>query len=213
LIDADSYLLELTRYIHNNPRRSGQVQKPDQYQWSSHRAYLKRETISWLTTDFVLSQFANIEKKARQLFGEFCLKGIAEEHRQEFHRGTFDGRVLGDDKFSEETFAKASEKFHSTVGVEKLVRTGCKAYGLNKRDIAAPGKQQPAAEARAMVGYLAKKAGKPSLTELGRYFQRDMTALSRAASRLHNRLNDESDLADKLKRIKSELARKSEFQA
>jgi len=39
LIDADSYLLELVRYIHNNPLRVGLAQAPEQYQWSSHQAY------------------------------------------------------------------------------------------------------------------------------------------------------------------------------
>ncbi len=74
LIDADSYLLELVRYIHNNPIRAGLVLGPDQYQWSSHKAYIDKEKVSWLTTDFVLSQFADNEKKARRLFQDFCYK-------------------------------------------------------------------------------------------------------------------------------------------
>jgi hypothetical protein len=39
LIEADSYLLELVRYIHCNPVRARLVQSPDQYPWSSHRDY------------------------------------------------------------------------------------------------------------------------------------------------------------------------------
>jgi putative transposase len=34
LIDADSYLLELVRYIHLNPCRAGMVKDPIQYPWS-----------------------------------------------------------------------------------------------------------------------------------------------------------------------------------
>ena len=40
LIDADSYLLELVRYIHNNPVRAGMVKTAEEYPWSSHHAYL-----------------------------------------------------------------------------------------------------------------------------------------------------------------------------
>ena len=58
LVDADAYLLELTRYIHLNPVRAGIVKEPEDSPWSSHRAYLGREVISWLTTDWVLSQFS-----------------------------------------------------------------------------------------------------------------------------------------------------------
>jgi len=38
LIDAETYLLELVRYIHLNPVRAGIVHKPDEYPWSGHRA-------------------------------------------------------------------------------------------------------------------------------------------------------------------------------
>ena len=213
LIDADSYLLELVRYIHNNPLRTGLVNKPEQYQWSSHRAYLDKETVTWLTTDFVLSQFAKNEKKARQQFQAFCLKGGNEERREEFHQGTFDGRILGDDGFSENVLAIAKERFHAPVSVEQLIKVVCKVYRMNEQAIVAPGKHQPGAEARAVVAYFAQQAGKPSLTELGKYFQRDPTAMSRAAGRLRERLANDRALTARLKKVKSSLKGKSECQA
>ena len=39
--EADEYLLELVRYIHLNPVRAGIVQKPEEYEYSSHRSYLE----------------------------------------------------------------------------------------------------------------------------------------------------------------------------
>ena len=213
LIDADSYLLELVRYIHNNPLRVGLARTPDHYQWSSHRVYIDKETIPWLTTDFVLSQFAENEMKARQLFHEFCLNGCNEERRQEFHTGTFEGRILGDDGFSENVLARAEERYHSSLSVEQLVSIVCKTYVIDEQTILAPGKQQPGAEARAIVAYLVQDAGQPSMTELGRYFRRDITALSRAASRLRGRLNNDQELTAKLMTIKGKVARMSECQA
>jgi len=213
LIDADSYLLELVRYIHNNPLRAGLADKPDQYQWSSHPAYMGKETITWLTTDFVLSQFSVNEKKARQQFHIFCLKGISEERRQEFHQGTFEGRILGDDGFSEDVLARAKERFHAPVGLEPLVKIVCKIYKIDVQTAAASGKHQPGAEVRAVVAYLAQEAGKPSLTELGGYFQRDLTGLSRAAGRLRERLKNDNALAARLRKIKTALQKKSECQA
>ena len=213
LIDADSYLLELVRYIHNNPLRTGLVNKPEQYQWSSHRAYLDKETVTWLTTDFVLSQFAKNEKKARQQFQAFCLKGGNEERREEFYQGTFDGRILGDDGFSENVLAMAKERFHAPVSVEQLVKVVCKVYRMNEQAIVVPGKHQPGAEARAVVAYFAQEAGKPSLTELGKYFQRDPTAMSRAAGRLRERLANDRALTARLKKVKSSLPEKSGCQA
>jgi hypothetical protein len=213
LIDADSYLLELVRYIHNNPLRAGLVIKPEQYKWSSHQAYLGRETITWLTIDFVLSQFSETEKKARQQFHAFCIKGINEEHRQEFYQGSFEGRILGDDRFNERVLTRANERYHAPVNVEQLVRIVCKEYRLNKQAIMAPGKHQPGAEARAVVAYFSQEAGKPSLTGLGRYFKRDPTALSRAAGRLRERVKNDQELRAKLKKVKALLDKKSECQA
>jgi len=40
LVQKDRYFLALLRYIHLNPVKAGIVTKPEDYQWSSHRAYL-----------------------------------------------------------------------------------------------------------------------------------------------------------------------------
>ena len=87
--------------------------------------------------------------------------------------------------------------------------------GRDKRTIVAPGKQQPAAEARAVVLYPAQDAEKLSMTELGKYLRRDISALSRAAGagRLRARLSEDQELADKLGRIESEFAGISKCQA
>ena len=57
LVDADSYLLDLVRYIHLNPVRAGLVKGPERYPWSGHRAYLGKVRLDWLETRWVLSQF------------------------------------------------------------------------------------------------------------------------------------------------------------
>src|SRR5690242_1305208 len=40
LVDKDEYLLSLIRYIHLNPVRAGIADRPEAYEWSSHRAFL-----------------------------------------------------------------------------------------------------------------------------------------------------------------------------
>ena len=40
LCQSDRYLSELVRYIHLNPVRAKMVNKPEEYQYSGHRAYL-----------------------------------------------------------------------------------------------------------------------------------------------------------------------------
>ena len=103
LIDVDSYLLELIRYIHLNPVRARIAQSPDEYPWSSHKAYVGKEKIEWLTTDWLLGQYSKRLVNARKEYVEFINRGMPEGHRKEFHRGSFEGRILGDDGFIRET--------------------------------------------------------------------------------------------------------------
>ena len=42
LVDNDGYLLEVSRYIHNNPVRAGIVKEPREYGWSSYNIYSGR---------------------------------------------------------------------------------------------------------------------------------------------------------------------------
>ena len=65
LVDADSHLLEVLRYIHRNPLKAGIVKHIDDYPWSSHRGYLSQaRKWSWLHKDTLLSQLSG--KKSRQ---------------------------------------------------------------------------------------------------------------------------------------------------
>lgn len=55
LVDADNYLLAVSRYIHRNPLEAGVVQYLDRYVNSSYPAYLgQRPRPEWLRTETVL---------------------------------------------------------------------------------------------------------------------------------------------------------------
>jgi REP-associated tyrosine transposase len=58
LVDRDSYLLELCRYVVLNPVRARITRKPDTYAWSSYRATAGLDPApSFLTVEWILSQF------------------------------------------------------------------------------------------------------------------------------------------------------------
>jgi len=71
LLEAESYLLELVRYIHRNPLKTGVVDRLYKYPWSSHKGYLSvAKKWDWLYKDFVLSLFSN--DKADRIKEEVC---------------------------------------------------------------------------------------------------------------------------------------------
>ncbi len=59
VVEKDSYLLELCRYIVLNPVRSGIVESPGDYTWSSYRqtAGLYKREDNLLSTNWILSHF------------------------------------------------------------------------------------------------------------------------------------------------------------
>jgi len=67
LVDGDSYLLELLRYIHRNPLRMGVVKELGSYRWSSHKGFLSSsKKWSWLHKDYFLSMFSRDKARRRR---------------------------------------------------------------------------------------------------------------------------------------------------
>lgn len=77
LVDKDSYLVELSRYIHLNPVRVGEVTDPTLFQWSSAANYVgRRPSPAWLTVREVLRQFGRRRGAAQRAYRQFLLEGI-----------------------------------------------------------------------------------------------------------------------------------------
>ena len=79
LVEEDSYLLELLRYIHLNPVRAGICTHVADYRWSSHCGYLsKSEKWLWLHKDFLLAMFDDKPETATMKYKEFIGCGDSE---------------------------------------------------------------------------------------------------------------------------------------
>jgi hypothetical protein len=206
LVDADSYLLELTRYIHRNPVRANMVQAPEDYPWSGHRAYLGLETIPWLTADWVLSQFDRNSKKARLAYRQFVEAGKDEGHVQELHNGSAnDSRVLGGDDFINNVLTLSDERPKQQVALDTIIQSVCLSYEIEEEDLRAPGKYRKPSEARGIIAWLILETGGAKLSELGRRTGRDVSTLSSAAKAIQLRAKEDHELADIIRKIKENL--------
>jgi len=210
LIDADSYLLELIRYIHLNPVRAGIVQCPEEYPWSSHSIYLGGPRPPWLTVDWALAQFAEQSDLAARRFKTFVDQATGEGHRKDFHRGSFEGRVLGDDGFIEQVLLQADEKRPAELTLDQIVDGVCSAFQLTTAELCAPGKAQPAAEARAVAAFFVRNTDSLSLSELAGFLKRDLSGLSQAALRIGRRSGADDLLREKFGKV-SEALKISEY--
>lgn len=75
IIDDLAYLLQTSRYIHRNPVKANIVSKPQDYEWSSYRAYLGLENNKLVTTQKILKEFvySKITNYQEYVEGALCL--------------------------------------------------------------------------------------------------------------------------------------------
>ena len=100
LVERDSYLLELARYIVLNPVRAKMVGSPEKYLWSSYRSTLGMEPAPpGLTTDWVLGQFAKTKPAARKRYAAFVHNGVGQPSPWDRVKGQV---LLGSEAFIED---------------------------------------------------------------------------------------------------------------
>jgi len=98
LVDAESYLLEVSRYIHMNPVEAGLIERPERYPRSSMGVYTrKRVPEEWLTTQWLLSRVSANEMQARRKLFSFTVARSAKEWDP--FKAALGGYLLGSEKF------------------------------------------------------------------------------------------------------------------
>ncbi len=97
LVDADSYLLELTRYVVLNPVRAHMVDSPKKWPWSSYQGMTGEVSApAWLETEVLLAQFGTRRARAVAAYEKFVHEGMTVEPIwKHLNRQVF----LGDDAF------------------------------------------------------------------------------------------------------------------
>ena len=96
LVERDSHLLELTRYVVLNPVRAGLVDRPEDWPWSSYRATAGIENAPpFLHTSWLLSQFDKKPGLAREAYRAF----VAEDNKSNPWEDLRGRVVLGSESF------------------------------------------------------------------------------------------------------------------
>lgn len=97
LVERESYLLQVCRYVVLNPVRADLVRSPEAWPWSSYRGTAGYERAHpCLTTAWILQQFGERMSAARANYREFIRDGISAESIWTEVKGQI---LLGDDDF------------------------------------------------------------------------------------------------------------------
>lgn len=184
LVDSDSYLLQLVRYIHMNPVRAKLVDDPAAWPWSSHRTYLGEESqCSWLLTEAVLARFSTRMPRARDAYCRFMLTPEKMMSPLDFKRGNQKIPVLGDELFAHRMARKAcGDCIRPQFRAVQIVEAVCLAAGLSQEALCTS-RRMDCVHARAAAAHLVVTCGDGNLTALAQLLERDPSTVSRAATR------------------------------
>jgi hypothetical protein len=98
LVEKESHLLQLARYIVLNPVRAKAAQSARAWPWSSYRATAGQVQVpEFLTIDWVLSQFGTTPASAMRAYRRFVSQGRGLDVWKDLRAGS----LLGSDEFAE----------------------------------------------------------------------------------------------------------------
>ncbi|MGH7902447.1 MAG: transposase [Thermodesulfobacteriota bacterium] len=205
LVDAESYLLELVRYIHLNPVRAKLVKRPEDYDWSGHKSYIGKKRESWLTEEWVLGQFSEHSGKAIEGYKDFIAEGIGEEYRREFHYGSAGGRILGGDSFIEEVLKEVEEREYRGITIDRIIEVVCERYEVEEIELRSRSRLRKLTEMRKLLSYIVVEYSDESLTKLSKRLNRDVTTMSRELNEYRERVKMERKVREELEVVLGEL--------
>ena len=187
LVDSERYLLSLVRYIHENPVRSGMVERPQDYFWSSDQYFRTGRGPEWLDLDRILGMLgptrAAAASRYRRLLGEPPDEGYE-------RLSAIQGTVKGDEAFALRVMGSAAERTRPRPGwtAARVVRSVADARGISIREMLGSSRRRDTTRARIIAAHVGRSRFGVTVAEFARLFRREESTLRRGVLSLEQRL-------------------------
>jgi len=165
LVEADTYLLDVVRYIHRNPLRAGLVSRLDRYPWSSHRAYLSRSPRwAWLYNELALSMLCQAGEDSAKAYRAFMAQDESDELAAALSKRNVPS-LLGSEEFVDRVKAsfqslrsrrEAPASRLLAPGLETIQCAVCAVYGIDRNELLSS-RRGMSNDARNVAIYLARR--------------------------------------------------------
>jgi REP element-mobilizing transposase RayT len=175
LVEDETYLWVLTRYVHLNPVRAGLSATPEAWIWSSYPGYFRRrDRLDWVAYDALLAawagEFGRTDPEAS--YRRFVAAGLTTPPAPPWAEARH-GWLLGSERFLDRLRQRLGDQTHGDLRRERRLLRGldlarvieavCSRYGVDRGQLAARGSRSPA---RAALAYLAKHHTEATRAEL-----------------------------------------------
>jgi hypothetical protein len=210
LCDKDPYLVELVRYIHLNPVRSGIVADIENYQWVSHGVYVGKGTNHLIDDAFILGRFGRSQPVARRKYREFLVDGLDLGHQEKYYQ-VKDQRFLGEDEFVEQVESGKGLTIPDlfAIPLHEIAATVAENLGISSNRIYSFTRDRRGAQGRSVVAYLARELAGYRVKDIADHFHREPVTISEAVLKLEERLGQDKELAQKVEAIRQWLAKRA----
>ena len=207
VVEADSYLLELTRYIHLNPVRAKIAGSPEKYPWSSYHEYIKKTNKGIVDK----SQLKRYFKLSDDKYKKFVLEGM-DKPLNPFSK-LYAGFILGKEKFIKDTLAILKDQVESEEFAHKKTIYGImpdevirkvSEYYKKDSDILRGAKKKPLL-AKKIAVYLLKQRTALTNREIGDMFGLSHSGVSWIAKNVERLIFENSAVKRDVELLNSHL--------
>jgi REP element-mobilizing transposase RayT len=177
LVEDETYLWTVTRYVHLNPVRARLVEHPASWPWSSYPGYAdRRRRLEWVAYEELLASWGGGfgGSDPAEAYRRYVGAGLSEPVESPWSAAEH-GWILGSRSFAERVGALVrGEPRRERRRESRLVRghplarvreVVCGAYGIEPAELARRGSRHPA---RAALAYLARRRTTATNAELMR---------------------------------------------
>lgn len=214
MIDAESYLLELSGYLHLNPVRAGITARPQDYPYSSFHAFVFPKAETMVFRDLIWDMVSGQRTRAPRRYREFVESSLEEESRSPFEK-VYGGVILGERPFIEwvleqlkdQILRKAEISHRRALGsilsdMDEIVHLLSVHFKVPKDRVifSYPYKGYGV--------YLSRKYSSCSNVEIGRYFGGlSHSAVTKIGARLREKMKGDERLRGEIRDLEERLSR------
>jgi REP element-mobilizing transposase RayT len=209
LVDADNYALMLSAYIHLNPLRAGIVKQLEDYPWSSYLDYLNLRKSPITDPSFVLNLIDHNTLKAIKKYRNYLIENqdMKDPIRESYYR-----IALGSTTFIEKIKEKIDQEGRrreipstrtlSKYDMDTIILKMTQVLHLEKKAIF---DKKRGNLYRPLALYLIKRFTPLSLSEIGKLFKMDYSAVSQAAKRFEQKSEVNQEIKEVMQKVVTAL--------
>jgi putative transposase len=211
-VDKESYLLELSRYIHLNVVHAAIKNKMNNYRWSSFTYYMNPDKKPvWLCIDWLLDRFGKDWATAKKAYSQFIEEGIRENFPNPLAK-VYKSTILGNQPFIDATKQRVKDRvardreipgyksISRTHSANDILQVVAQRFRMNPSQLC---ERQWKSLPRKLAIYMIRQYTDLKLEEIGKYFKVSYSAISQCVREIRSNNKAQGIISEIEKNLKS----------